>query len=448
MTATGLAVEPEDQCQAFVGAFFPRRAPIMEANQPDDPEPLPPRDFPPITAYEIQQALSGSSNTSAPGVSGTTYRLLKWAFEIDQDVFTRLFNASVTLGCYPVCLKTALVAVIPKPNKADMSSPRSYRPISLLECLGKLLEKVIAKRVTYEVGKHDLVPTRQFGGRDKSSVIDAAMSLTHDIHSAWRKGLLVSVLAFDVKGYFDNINHARLVRTMELLGFAPSLTAWVKSFMEDRHVMVRVDGHKGARVEITSVGMPQGSPLSMILSSIYTALIYLRSKHRGYMDDGLSVAAARTVEETVKTLAEDFKPIYAGLRAIGLDTDNTKFEVAHFTRAKRHTNSILHTPVIINIITPDGNTQPMTVFPVPVLRWLGIYLDTKLTFKPHVKIMANRARSTIAGLRLLANTVRGLKQTSARLLYKTVVLPVLTFGAAVYYTGYWQATLIKPLITA
>ena len=62
--------------------------------------------------------------------------------------------------------------------------PRSYRPISLLECLGKLLEKLMAARITYEVGRFNLVPTNQFGGRDKSSVIDASLSLTHDIQAA------------------------------------------------------------------------------------------------------------------------------------------------------------------------------------------------------------------------------------------------------------------------
>src|SRR5207302_1911782 len=95
-------------------------------------------------------------------------------------------------------------------RKSDMSNARSYRPISLLECLSKLLEKVIARRLTYEIGKFNLVPTNQFGGRDKSSVIDACLSLTHDIQAAWKNGLVASALAIDIKGYFNHVNHARL----------------------------------------------------------------------------------------------------------------------------------------------------------------------------------------------------------------------------------------------
>ncbi|KAI5823938.1 hypothetical protein K523DRAFT_188653, partial [Schizophyllum commune Tattone D] len=49
-----------------------------------------------------------------------------------------------------------------------------------------------------------------------------------------------------------------------------------------------------------------------------------------------------------------------------------------------------------------------------------------LSWKAHVEKMATRARSTIAGLRILGNTARGLHLANARLVYKTVVLPVLT----------------------
>ncbi|KAG2742856.1 hypothetical protein P692DRAFT_201655833, partial [Suillus brevipes Sb2] len=96
--------------------------------------------FPPITPEEILDALNGTSNTSAPGKSSITWRLIKWAFGISPVEITSLFNACLEFGHHPSSLKTAVVSVIPKPRKADMSDPSSYRPISLLECLSKLLE--------------------------------------------------------------------------------------------------------------------------------------------------------------------------------------------------------------------------------------------------------------------------------------------------------------------
>lgn len=72
----------------------------------------------------------------------------------------------------------------------------------------------MAKRITFEVGRYSLVQTNQFGGRNKSSVIDACLALTHDIQAAWKNGLTASALTVDIKGYFNNINHDRLTHTL------------------------------------------------------------------------------------------------------------------------------------------------------------------------------------------------------------------------------------------
>jgi ribonuclease HI len=316
--------------------------------------------------------------------------------------------------------------------------------------LGKLLEKIIARRLTYEVGRYDLVSTRQFGGRDKSSVIDACLTLTHDVQAAWKNGLVVSALAFDIKGYFDNINHRRLTRTMELLGFAPEVVTWVASFLSDRQVVIRVDGYKGEPVELIAVGIPQGSPLSMILSSISTAFVLhavrdmLNTDQRAYVDDGLLVAVGGTFVSTIEQLIEGFRKVYSMLRAIGLDADRTKFDLMHFTRARQPENS----PITLTLQYGEEAPESVPVFPKITMRWLGVFFHRKLDWHTHVKTMANRARSIVAGLRLLANTVRGISLANARLLYKTVVLPVLLFASPVWYTGVKQKGLIQPIITA
>jgi len=59
--------------QRFFVTDHPQVAPI----QPDDPEPLPPHDFPPITEEKIMAAIALTSNKSAPGSSGINYTLLK-----------------------------------------------------------------------------------------------------------------------------------------------------------------------------------------------------------------------------------------------------------------------------------------------------------------------------------------------------------------------------------
>jgi hypothetical protein len=82
----------------------------------------------------------------------------------------------------------AAVAVVPKPNKEDYSLPKCYRPIALLKCLDKLLEKVIAKHLTFDITSLSLIPSSQFGACPHSSTVDAGLCLTHDVESAHTLG--------------------------------------------------------------------------------------------------------------------------------------------------------------------------------------------------------------------------------------------------------------------
>ena len=64
-----------------------------------------------------------------------------------------VIEASVHLGIHHPRWKCALVVAVPKPGKKDYSSPCSHRPIQLIECLGKLVEKIVAKRLTFDTGE-------------------------------------------------------------------------------------------------------------------------------------------------------------------------------------------------------------------------------------------------------------------------------------------------------
>ncbi|KAF8632101.1 hypothetical protein AX17_004926 [Amanita inopinata Kibby_2008] len=370
-----LATDPQTQGEAFANAFFPQNIPMVDPNQPDDPPPIPPRPFIPFSHEEVSHTLANTSNTSALGQSGSPYRLIKWALRSNPYLIMDFINACIAQGTHPQAFKVGIIAVVPKPRKADSSNQHSYRPIALLECLGKLVEKIVAQRLTYEAGRENLIPTNQFGGRDKSSVIDACLSLTHDIQAAWKNGLSLSFLAIDVKGYFDNVNHICLTHMLELLGFTPEIVAWTKSFLSDQAVQIRVDGHTGNPTKLAGVGIPQGSPISPILSSIYTAFI-LRSitdipntDLKAYVDDNGIASVSHSLDVNIQRLELAFNTVVNKLSAIGLSIDADKTELIHFPRTPRDPSSEPH----INILPPNEHAR--TVRPQQVLRWLGIYFD-------------------------------------------------------------------------
>ena len=100
----------------------------------------------------------------------------------------------IRTGYHPKLWRKAIVVALKKPNKPDYSNPRAYRLITLFKCLGKVLERIIAKRLTFLARKYDLVPTNQFGGRSNSSTNNAILTFTNDIQTAWNHGKVTTAL--------------------------------------------------------------------------------------------------------------------------------------------------------------------------------------------------------------------------------------------------------------
>jgi hypothetical protein len=257
----GLVHSHEEVSNILSQRFFPPTPQEVNPHFPDDPPPRPRRTLAQVDKALVEPLLMKATNRSAPGQSGHTWMLLKWAWEADSDRFVNLLGACLRAGHHPRLWKEAVVSVIPKPKRADYTLAKNFRPISLLECLGKLLEKVVAKLIYRDMSKHALVPTTQFGGRNASSTLDAGLTLLHDIQSAQQAGLKTGILLFDIRGYFDNINHERLIKVFTDLGFAPELVSWCRSFLTDRTVRLKFNGKTSDPFEFT-VGTPQGSPVS------------------------------------------------------------------------------------------------------------------------------------------------------------------------------------------
>jgi len=87
----------------------------------------------------------------------------------------------IDLGHWPSHFKTSMTIIIPKPNKELYDSPNSFRPIILLNTLGKLIEKVIGKHLRFQVILNNFIHLNQLGGFKQRLTSDAGIALTHFI---------------------------------------------------------------------------------------------------------------------------------------------------------------------------------------------------------------------------------------------------------------------------
>lgn len=443
-----LVTDPADQAKALRCAFFPTAPPDVAVNAPLGIRLYETHTHVPITEHEIGVALSASSNKSAPGAFGSNYRVLKWVFAANAEYLVDLYNGCLSLGFHPQCLRHAIVAVIPKARKPDMSVPKAYRPISLLETLSKCLEKVITARLLYEIGANSLIPYTQFGGRDNSSCTDAGLSLLHDVRTAWRAGKHASLLTLDIKGYFDHVHHDRLIYTLRRLGFSHPVCGWLASYLSSCTASIRVDSIVTAPAPLANVGIPQGSPLSPVLSSLYSLPVLLCLDHhphvsiRTYVDDFTILAVAGSQETAVTDLEEAAQEADDCLRQLGLSFDLDKCELLHLARTS---GNMVHNA---SVTLRTRSHAVHVIYGQPVIRWLGFFIDRRLNFKDHVSRMKRKALSVLGRLRILANTVRGISTSHGRLLYQACVLPILTYGSTLWFTGRNQKGLVQVLSVA
>ena len=265
------AVTHKDKCDAIRNELFQPPPPLPTEFHTDLTTPHP-DDFAyeQITKTEVREALFNASTKTAPGYSQTTYKVLRWAWSDADDYFVNLMRKCLNNGYHPKEWRRAIAVALRKPRKPDYSQPRAYRLIQLLECSGKILESIVAKRLAYLVGRHNLVPGNQFGGRTHSSTSDATLAFTNDIQAAWAAGKVTSALTFDIKGYFDFVNHQRLLHTLRQKRIPLQIVKWVGSFLKDREAAVCLDGVRGEMKKVEN-GIPQGSPVSPILASFYSA---------------------------------------------------------------------------------------------------------------------------------------------------------------------------------
>ena len=292
--------------------------------------------------------------------------------------------------------------------------------------LGKGLERLVARRLAWTAVREKIIHPQYIAALPGRSAVDLAAAVIHDVEESWARGKVATLLTLDVRGAFDAVLPGRLIRRLHEQGWPSNVMRWVASFISQRSAAVRLDSETGTTVQIQS-GLPQGSPTSPILFMLFMQPLFtLGSRDRkrarfGYADDISLLSASNSLESNCETLERDSNTIVEWARLEGLTFDAKKSELIHFTSDSNPGVRIRLGPEEEHTVQPTEEDKPV--------RWLGVLLDRKLTFKAHVAAMAAKAAGHAAGIKALGNTVRGAPPRLLRQAVQACVVPVLCYGA-------------------
>lgn len=433
-----LASSFEEKTEVLRDKFFP---PPPYADLSDIPGTVYPEELESddtVSEAEIKAAIMNTKPDKAPGVSGIPNRVLQAGLEELIPVLYCLFNACVQLAYHPRMYKKANTIVLKKPGKGDYSEAGAYRPIALLEAIGKTLEKIIAKRLSTLAEANHLLPSTQMGARKQRSTETALELLVEQIHAVWGSGseYVASVLSLDVSGAFDKVSHERLLHNLRKRRVPIYIINWVESFLIDRETSLSFDG-KTSETQAAQTGIPQGSPISPILFLFFNAdlvecceSLQLNTTSLGFVDDVNILTYGRTTEQNCRHLETAHIACADWAKKHGAAFAPQKYELIHFTRSPRKFN--MAATVDIEGLNIKAKTE---------IKVLGVLLDTKLKWGAHLKKVDGKAANAMLAMTRLGASTWGATFARARQIYTTVIRPNLTYASPVWHKRNAQETL-------
>ncbi|CAF1091286.1 unnamed protein product, partial [Brachionus calyciflorus] len=221
-----------------------------------------------ITLNELEINLNKLKPKDSSGFDLISNKIIKlFPLKIKKELLN-IFNASFKIGYVPNIWKNAKIILILKKN-SDPKFPSSYRPISLLSCVGKLLERIINTRLTEWAESKKILVDEQNGFRKGRSTQNAIFKLIENISRKFKKRQKTGLVLYDFAKAFDTVSHSGILRVLNKLRCPVTIGNWIKSYLENRKFQITNESKKNSSIKDIKSGVPQGGCLSALLFALF-----------------------------------------------------------------------------------------------------------------------------------------------------------------------------------
>ena len=373
-------------------------------------------EFQEVTNCDVAKILQQLRPRKTGGLNQIPAFIYKILEPLILNPLTHIINLSLNTSQFPDIWKKALVIPIHKGNSKTL--PNNYRPISLLPVLSKILEKLINFQVREYIDTHELIESRQFGFRAGTSTDQILLQLVNKFRHklCTKNSKFVTLAALDIKKAFDCVNHHILLEKLEsYFNFSTSAKAFIHNYLTNREQAMKVNGYLSDKSQIIT-GVPQGSVLGPLLFIIFINDLMKLENSYLFADDCLLITSgedpAKSTCAMEKTITKASKWYDENLLVLNA----AKTDVMTISNSK--------------ISAPNLNFKNLSFKQSDKIKYLGVILDDKLCFKPHIKKVKQKLYPIITSFQ---RNRKFLNSRLAALWYKGLIRPNLEYCAPILH---------------
>lgn len=382
---------------------------------------------------ELNWALRRGKGKAA-GPDDIGYPLLRGLPLIGRVALLDTMNEVWKSGLIPDEWKEGLVIPIPKPGK-DKTLTDGYRPITLLSCMGKTLERMVNRRLSTELERHERIHPQQHAFRCGYGAETFFSELDHILDKASSENLHVDVVSLDLSKAYDMTWRLPILTSLKKWNIQGRMADYVDNFLQNRRFRV-LNAGATSDVRLLENGIPQGSVISVTLFLIAMNTVFERIPANVriivYADDITLLVFGKYARAVRHRMQNAVEAVVDWADGVGFRISPEKSKIMHVCFGHVHRPSL-----------PYVSIGEHAVKAVREMKLLGVLIDYKLRFVKHAKQVKANVNTKLNVLRAMNGRFSEASRCTLTKVARAMVVPCILYGSELWSRG--TSTLLRIL---